>query len=84
MGVTAQGPSPEKLTKRDQPAEGERDADTFTDPPDGRQWFFDRCPLEDSPELPWETGDPCEGCPGWGIECGAIYARRVHQAPDGR
>ena len=72
------------MTKRDQPAERERAADTFCEAPDVRQWYFDRCPLEDSPELPSDAEDPCAGCPGWGIECGALYARRVHPASDGR
>lgn len=31
---------------------------------------FDHCPL-DGQEV--DDGDPCEGCPGYGPECGALW-----------
>ena len=49
-------------------------------PVDFDEWWllgaFDHCPIEDATEDP-ATGerfdaDPCEGCPGWGMECGAV------------
>lgn len=40
-----------------------------------RGYRFDRCPDEDKPDQPIDPdhADPCEGCPGWGEGCGAIW-----------
>lgn len=56
------------------PTPEERAADTFREEPDPRIWRWDRCPAEDVPTVPGDD-DPCDGCAGWGMECGAIWVR---------
>lgn len=46
-----------------------REAHTFTEEPEPDKWVFSHCPcdLDENPDV------SCEGCAGWGLDCGAFY-----------
>jgi hypothetical protein len=50
-------------------------ADHDIAPPGARRRLrYVECPLEGKPQCEADGDeDPCLGCPGWGIECGAVW-----------
>lgn len=54
-----------------------RRADSFSKEPDPNIWTFSHCPIDVVPD---EDFAGCEGCAGWGQDCGAYYQRAKREA----
>jgi hypothetical protein len=72
-----------KITVLRAPQSRAGDSWTSYPPPD---WLWDHCPIDLSGEEAVAEGhaqDPdnwtgCVGCPGWGMECGSVWTRKLN------